>query len=331
MASLQIRFVPMLAALALPLLAGCAKEQPASTGGTGPQGISIAVIPKGTANSYWQTVKLGAEAAGKSANVKIIFNGPAQETDITGQIDILNTEVNAGVKGIVLAACDSHALLPPVLLAVQRGIPVVTIDSGLDPAHDPSYCYIATDNVKGGAKAADALAAAMGGKGKVGVLGFIQGAASNDQRIQGFVQELKKYPGMQVVSTLYDDSDTNKAVNQTTNMLTAHPDLAGIYAANQPGGQGAANVLKQTGRAGKIKLVSFDASDEEVQDLTSGSIEGLVVQNPYEMGYQGVMQVMQALKDAPAQHKFIDSGVTVITPKNLNTPAIQKLLHPSGS
>ncbi len=314
------------------LLGGCAKPAPNSTpaGGTSSgTPLKIAVIPKGTANSYWLTVKLGAEAAAAKENATIVFNGPAQETDVTGQVDVVNNEITAGVNAIVLAACDQNALLAPAEKAVNAGIPVVTIDSGLNPSKDPSYEYIATDNVAAGVKAADALAAAMGGTGKVGVLGFIKGAASNDQRIQGFLQGIKKYPRIQVVSTLYDDSDTGKAVNQATNMLTANPSITGIFAANQPGGQGAASFLKQSGKVGKVKIVSFDGSNDEITDLKDGIIQALVVQNPYQMGYQGVMAAINAINKKPAAKKFADSGVTVVTLKNFNTAEVQQVLYPS--
>jgi ribose transport system substrate-binding protein len=314
-------------------ISGCQKS--ASPGGgaaSSANQVIIAVIPKGTANSYWLGVKAGAEAAGRERGVKIDFDGPKLETDITGQINLVEDKINAGVKGIVLAACDTHALLRPVEDALHRGIPVVTIDSGLDPKDDPSYCYIATNNEEGGKKAADALAAAIGEKGKVGILGFLQGAASNDDRLKGFNEEIKKYPGITVVTTLYDDSDTGKAVNQTANMLTAHPDISGIFAANQPGGVGAANYLRQSGLVGKVKIVAFDASDDEINDLKQGIIQALIVQNPYQMGYQGVMEVLNALAKKPApQPRFIDSGVTVVTQQNMNDPQIQKLLHPGSS
>lgn len=309
---------------------GCSKN-PEASGTSETSEPVIAVIPKGTANSYWLGVKAGAEAAGHEHHVKIDFDGPKLETDITGQINLVENKINAGVKGIVLAACDTHALLRPVQDALRKGIPVVTIDSGLDPKNDPSYCYIATNNEEGGKRAADALAKAIGQKGKVGILGFLQGAASNDDRLKGFEEEIKKYPNITLGPILYDDSDTGKAVNQTANMLTSNPDLVGIFAANQPGGVGAANYLRQSGLVGKVKIVAFDASDDEIADLKDGIIQALIVQNPYQMGYEGVVQVLNALAKKPAPQKFIDSGVTVVTLQNMNDPRIQKLLHPGQS
>src|SRR5579862_875673 len=284
-------------------LLGCPKQQPASTGASpgdtaagsgsgsaGAKSLRIAVIPKGTAHSYWLAVKAGADAAaaelnagGKGDQVEIDWDGPAAETDITGQINLVQTKVSAGVSGIVLAATNQEALIKPVKDAIAKGIPVVTVDSGLKSDDDPSYCYIATDNVEGGRLAADALAKEMGEKGKVGVLGFLKGAASNDDRVNGFMEGIKKHPGIAVVSTLYDDSDAAKALDQSTNMLTANPDITGIFAANEPGGVGAGNYLKQRQLIGKVKLVAYDTSDDEVKDLNDGIIQALIVQDPFQM------------------------------------------------
>ncbi len=330
-------------------LCGCPKEQP-STPGTGPTGtaapatgdaggaktVKIAVIPKGTAHSYWLAVKAGADAAardlnapGRAEKIEIDWDGPANETDITGQINLVQTKVTGGINGIVLAATNQEALIPPVKDAIAKGVPVVTVDSGLKQDSDPSYCYIATDNVQGGRLAADALAKEMGQKGKVGVLGFLKGAASNDDRVNGFMEGIKKYPGITVVTTLYDDSDAAKALDQSTNMLTAAPDITGIFAANEPGGVGAGNYLKQRGLIGKVKLVAYDTSDDEIKDLQAGIIQALIVQDPFQMGYKGVQQVLNAIHhQAAPTPKFIDSGVEVVTKENFQTPKVQKLLNP---
>jgi len=315
-------------------LAGCQKEKAptssvsSATNADKPTTYKIAVIPKATAHSFWLTVKAGADSAGREEGAEIIWQGPSQETQIAEQINIFQNQLNAGVNGIVLAACDAHALIRPVKEALERGVPVVTIDSGLAKEEDPSLCYIATDNVEGGRRAAEALAKAIGGKGTVGMLPYIKGAVSSDEREKGFREGISKYPNIQLVSVLYTESDPEKAINQTQNMLTAHPDIAGIFAANEPAGVGAASVLKQKGLAGKVKLVAYDASAEERKALEEGVIQALIVQDPFQMGYKGVKTVLKAIRKEPITEKFIDSGVTVVTKENLHTPAVQKLLNP---
>jgi ribose transport system substrate-binding protein len=321
---------------------GCPKEKPADTPSATTEGqtaaksgdaggkINVVVIPKGTANSFWQTVNAGAQAAGKEENVEVGFDGPSKETDHSEQINMVQNYVNKGVKGIVLAATDSEALIKPVQDAIAKGVQVVTVDSGLTKDKDPSYCYIATDNVDGGKQAAIALAKAIGDKGKVGILGFLKGAGSNDERLKGFTDEMAKHPNIKVAEPLYDDSDAAKALDMATNLVTANPDMVGIFAANEPGGVGAGSYIKQFNKVGKIKLVAFDSSEDEIKDLQSGLIQALIVQDPYQMGYQGVKQVIKAIKGEKPDKKFVDSGVTVVTKENFSTPAVQKLLFPTG-
>ena len=304
---------------------GAAKGGAASGGGE----LQIAVIPKGTENSYWKMLDAGAEAAGKEENVKIIWQGPNKENSFADQIDVVQTQINNHVSGIVLAATEQESLAPPVKNATDKGIPVVMVDSGLAKDKDTSVCYIATDNVEGGRKAADALALAMGDKGKVAVLSFVKGSQSSDDRERGFLEQIKKHPGITVVDPIYyDNSNPTDALNQSQNILTAHPDIAGIFATNEPGGIGAGNYLQQRKLAGKIKLVAYDSSDEEVKFLQDGTAQALIVQDPYQMGYKGVKTVVKAIKKQPLESKFIDSGVNVITKDNMNTPAMQKLLKP---
>ena len=311
---------------------GCPKQtnQAGAGGGSGGGGTSkklrIAVIPKGTTHSFWQTVKAGADAAGAEENVEIIWQGPDKETAFTEQINLVQNQVSGGVDGIVLAATDSEALVKPVKDAMEKGVPVVTIDSGLKD--NPSLCYIATDNVEGGRQAADALAKLIGEKGKVGLMPFLKGAGSSDEREKGFLEGIMNYPNITVAITLYNDSDVNKAVEQTLNMLTAHPDLVGIFAANEPGGVGAANALKQKKLEQKVKLVAYDTSPDELKAFEQGIIQALIVQNPYQMGYQGVKTVLKAIRKQPVNEKFIDSGVTVVTKENYNSPDVQKLINP---
>lgn len=324
-----------LAVLLLSSLMGCEKEKPAAepattpgtttTAGSGAR-LKIAVMPKGTAASYWQAVKAGAEQAGKEENVDIVWQGPSSEGNITEQINLVQTQVTNKIDGIVIAACDADALVKPLQDARAKNIPVVTIDSGVKDK-DVALTYIATDNVEGGRRAADALAKAMGEKGTVGLLIFQKGAASSDDREKGFEEGIKKYPGIKLVSTL-EANDPQKSTDTTINMLTANPNLGGIFAANEPNGIGAANVLKQKGLVGKVKLVAYDSSPEEIKAVEEGAIQATVVQDPYQMGYKGVKTVLKAIKKEPVTDKFIDSGMTVVTKDNMNTPEVKKLLNP---
>lgn len=316
-------------------LAGCPKPETTATttttttGGTAASGangarMTIAVIPKGTENQFWQSIKAGADAAAKEANCDIKWDGPNPENDINAQVNIVQNMITSKVNGIVIAACDKTALMTPVKKAMAAGIPVVTIDSGING--DDPVSYIATDNIAGGKAAADELAKLMGEKGTAGYLIFGKGQVSSDERQQGFVDGMKNHPGIKVLDPL-EASDAGKAFSNVTNMLTAHPEITGIFAASEPNGVSGAAVLDQKKLAGKIKLVAFDSSDKEIEALKSGTIQALIVQDPYQMGYKGVMTALKAIKKEPVDKK-VDSGLKVVTKENLETPEIQKLLHP---
>ncbi len=301
---------------------------PGATGPTTPApepSYRIAVVPKGTTHNFWRTVQAGAVAAGEEFGAEILWNGPAKETDRAGQIAIIEDFTNAKVDALVMAACDAKALIPPVKQAIDAGIPVITIDSGI--ASDDALSFVATDNVKGAEQAGEKLAELIGEEGEVGLIPFIKGAATSDMREEGFRKAIARYPKITIVSTLYSQSSAEDALKKAENMLTSNPDLKGIFAANEPGAIGAARAIQQRKLTGKVKLVAFDAADAEIRALKDGVIQALVVQDPFKMGYEGVKTAVDAIRgeDVP---KRIDTGVVLVTLENMNDPEIHKLLYP---
>ena len=324
----------LLGLLCAATLAGCGKDTPPDAGDTPTadtpeKSLRIAVCPKGTVHEFWQTVKAGADAAAEEIGGEVLWKGPAQETMVAEQITILEDFIASKVDAIVMAACDAKALVDVAEKATDAGIPVVTIDSGLAEEEDVSVSFVATDNVAGARQAATELARLIGGKGEVGLIPFIQGAATSDWREQGFVEGLKDHPDIKLVKTLYSDSDVGKGMNATEDMLTAHPNLAGIFAANEPGAMGCAQALEARGLGGKVKVVAFDASPGQIEALEQGTVQALIVQNPYRMGYEGVMQAKKAL-DGEECEKRVDTGVTVVTKENVSDPEVEKILYPLG-
>ncbi|NOY58723.1 MAG: ABC transporter substrate-binding protein [Calditrichaeota bacterium] len=285
----------------------------------------ILVSPKGLVHNFWLSVKAGADNAGKEFGADIIWKGPSVETDIAGQISIIEDYINKKVDAMVIAACDETGLVPPIEKAHAAGIPIITIDSGVKS--DIPLSFIATDNVAAAKEAANALSDLLGGEGEVACIPFVPGAATSVMREEGFKQGLKNHPGLKLVAVQYSQSDVATAMNVTENILTAHPHLKGIFAANEAGAIGCAQALIGRGLAGKIKLVAFDAAPNEIKSLQNNVIQALIVQNPFKMGYEGVKAAMNALAGKPVE-KRIDTGVAVVTKENLNTPEIEKLLNP---
>ena len=284
----------------------------------------IAVIPKGVAHFFWQSVHAGADAAGKEFGVEVMWKGPAQETDYSGQINIIEDAINRRVDGIVLAPSHGDALVPIVERAQKEGIPVAIFDSGIST--ETYLSYVATDNRQGGVVAAERLAEKLGGKGKVAILGVKAGSVSTDEREQGFQETIKqKYPGISIVAFQYGDADRAKSLDRATDMLTAHADLDGMFASNESSTVGAVQAIKQKGLAGKVVLGGFDSSPNLIDDLKAGAIDSLVLQNPFKMGYEGVKAIVDKLNGQAPQRRM-DTGVKLLTKENLDTPEMQQLI-----
>lgn len=290
--------------------------------------LKVAVVPKGTTHQFWQTVHAGAEAAGRALNAEILWNGPKAETDIQDQIDIINSYASQGVDGIALAATDKTALVKTVTDLEGRGVPVVTIDSGIDP--DVSRSFIATDNVAAARQAGREMGRLLNGTGEVAILYFLKGAGTSDEREQGFTEGIKQFPGIKLVQSEETKSSSSMARDKMETILASHPNLGGVFAASEPNVVGAAPVLDERKLAGKVKLVGFDASKAELDYMKKGVVQALVVQDPYRMGYEGVKAIAQIVRGQGAPPKRIDTGAHLVTPQNMNTPEMQKVLFPLG-
>lgn len=294
-------------------------------GGSGkPDQQVIAVIPKGLSHSFWLSVKAGADAAGKDLNVQIDWKGAASETDIAGQINIVEDAINRRVAGIVLAPSHGDSLVPIVQRAQREGIPVTIFDSGIST--DNYLSYVSTDNRAGGALAAQRMGEQLKGKGKVAILGVKKGSVSTDEREEGFAAKLKEsYPGIQVVQWLYGDASASKSLSTAEDILTSHPDLNGLFASNETSTVGAVRAVRQRNLSSKVVLVGFDATPDLVSNVQDGAIDSLVIQNPFKMGYESVKTLVDKLAGKQPEHR-IDTGVSLLTKENVGTPEIQKLI-----
>jgi ribose transport system substrate-binding protein len=304
----------------------------ASGGGEGKKkagkDVKIEVISMGFQHEYWQTVKLGTEKAAKELGLVIPFYGPTVETEVDVQIGMFENSMAKKVDGILLAPCDSEALVPLVDKATKQGIVVATFDTDINTT-DHRISFVATDNYAAGKLAGQNTGKLLGGKGKVGVIGHLAATMDTRERVGGFVDAIKaEFPSIQLLPTVYGDGDHKKSMDKATDMMTAHPDLAAIYATNEGGAIGVSLAVEAAKKVGKIKIVGFDSSEQEIDYLKKGIINGFVVQNPFQMGYLGVKILYEhitGIKKAPAR---IDTGVVWVDMKNFNQPDIQKVLYP---
>ena len=320
----KIILILILAAIAA---VGCNRSK------TNAKKLTIAVIPKGTSHEFWKSIHAGAikaqrELSTNGAPVEIIWKGPLREDDREQQIQVVEGFTSQGVNGIVLAPLDSRALARPVEEAKNAGVPTVIIDSALESNSIASF--VATDNRKGGMLGADRLGEVLGGKGKVILLRYAEGSASTEEREAGFLQEMKqKFPNIELISTdQYAGATRDTAKRASENLLNRFgDDLQGIFCPNESTTAGMLSALQDVGKAGKVTVVGFDTSQTFVDAMRAKQLQGIVVQNPFNMGYLGVRTMVEQLQGKQVE-KRIDTGVTMITPENLDAPATQALLHP---
>jgi len=286
----------------------------------------IAVIPKGTTHDFWKAVHAGAIKASKETGSQIFWNGPNREGDRDGQIGIVEDFIVRKVDGIAVAPLESNAQVPCVQKVTEAGIACVIFDSGINT--DKYASFVATDNYKGGVLAARRMAEILGGKGKVIVVQYMAGSDSTTQRENGFLETIKReFPGIKLADKKYGLDTVETALQAAEDLLTRNPELDGVFACNESTSVGTLRALESQGRAGKVKMVGFDSSAPLVEGVKSGKIDSLVVQNPFMMGYEGVKAAVAVL-DGKVPVKRIDTGVKLITKKNLATKEIRELLNP---
>jgi ribose transport system substrate-binding protein len=315
---------------ALLISPGCGKKEQSAPGRP-----TIAVIPKGTTHEFWKSIHAGAVRAGREAQVEIIWKGPLKEDDREGQISVVEDFVTRGVSGIVLAPLDDVSLRAPVSRAQQSGIPVIIIDSDLQG--DEYVSFVATDNYLGGKLAGERMVQLLKGSGRVIMLRYQEGSASTSKREQGFLDAVAQAPGMTMVSAgQYGGATTESSYRASENLLAPlkHGDarltIDGIFTPNESTTFGMLRALQDGGFAGHVVFVGFDSSPKLVEALGRGELQGLVLQNPFRMGYLGV-QLMVAHLHGTRVEKRIDTGVTLVTRENMEQPVIKELLQPDLS
>jgi ribose transport system substrate-binding protein len=291
-------------------------------------GGEIAVIVKSANSNYWQNVQKGANAGlAEAKGYTLTFHGPAAESDIAAEVNMVENAVNRKVAGIVLAPSDPDALVPAVKKAWEAHIPVVIIDSALSDSGKPYYqAFLSTDNEKAGEMCAQALISKVGQTGKIALMSYVAGAGSEVGRVGGFRKYLSEHSKLQVVGPFYSQSQMANALNQTTDVLAANPDLKGIFGANEPTAVGMGRALSQSGKAGKIVAIGFDGNLDLQNFVKDGTLQAIAVQSSYQMGQKGIEAVVGVIeKKAPP--KFVDTGVVMVDKANIDLPVAKNVLY----
>jgi ribose transport system substrate-binding protein len=317
------------AATALPVAAaaaGAARAQGAQ--------FTIALIPGLTTDAFYITMNKGAQAAADALGVELVFQGAPDFNPVT-QVPVLDAVIARAPSAILIAPTDTTQLIEPLRKAHDAGIPVITVDTFIGTGNyqtgagdaDFPLSYIASDNVLGGKMAARALAAAIGGEGKVYVSNVKPGISTTDQREAGFKQAMaEEFPNVTVLETQFNENDANKAASQLQGVFARDADLKGVFGANLFSALGAGNGVQQAGQTGKIKVVAFDAPTSIVDNIKTGLVDVAIAQHPAEIGYFGLVSAFAHLtgQSIPVN---IGTGFTVMDASNIDDPEVAKYIY----
>ncbi|MFC1508798.1 substrate-binding domain-containing protein [Candidatus Omnitrophota bacterium] len=306
------------------MLSGCGQS------GQEKNDITLAVIPMGTTHEFWKSIHAGAQKASQELGVSIIWKGPLKEDDRDEQIQIVETFIAAGVDAILLSPLDDRALVQPVREAKNRGIPTIIFNSALQENFHESF--VSTDNYRGGVLGAEHIGMLLEGKGSLILLRVNEGSEGSTKREEGFLDTIKmNYPDIEILSdNQYGGITTESAYRTCENLLNRFSRVDAIFTPNESTTFGCLRALQDIGLAGKVTFVGFDSSEKLIEALEKKELAGLVVQNPVNMGYLSVKIAVSCLKGEPFE-KFIDTGVSLATPENMNEPDIRTLLSPDLS
>ncbi len=283
---------------------------------------SIAVVPKHTAHDFWKAVHKGAKKAGAETGTIIFWKAPPRKDGRENQIRIVNDFIARKTAGIVLAPLDSKALTGVVKKAYAAKIPCVIIDSAVGT--DKYTSFIGTDHFKGGARAARHMGKLLNGKGRAAV---ISGPDTAAEREHGFIQTIQReFKGISIAKAKSNPGTVQAALQAAGDVLSKNKKLDGIFACDEITAVGVLQALRNQNRAGAVKMVGFDSSALLLAALEDGTIDALIVPDPFAMGYKAVNVILAGLNGKKIKRR-IDTGTVLVTKENLKTRAVQNLIH----
>lgn len=310
---------------------------PASVAPAGP--LNVAVEIKATESDFWQYLLVGADQYAKAFpdRVKVTTYGPQKETDTDQAVSILEQIIQTKPDGIVLASTSSDATVPACEEAYDQGIIMIIADNKLNT--DKYNAFLATNNLVGGALAADTLVEGMTKKGATSGTVLVVSSTSGSQvindRQKGFLDQMKsKYPQYKLYPEVqYCENDIAKALSICENVFAATKDIVGVFGVNNMSGDGVARYVGQENLGSKVAVVCYDSDPEEIKAINSGNLYAMVIQDPAGFGYKGIDLVYQIkVKGYKVEDKYpdkyIDTGCTKITKDNIADPKLAGLIDP---
>jgi len=289
----------------------------------------IYFIAKASESEFWQVVMDGARTAGVDLDAEVVIGAPVAESDTDKQIFIFNNATLTRPASIVVAPLQGDSLVGPIEKAVGKGIPVIIIDSAANT--DTYTSFLASDNTKIGTTAGQKMAELLTDEngavsGKVAGITFLSGGASLEKRKNGFMDEIAKYPGIELLEFQDAQGRQGATINIVKNLVTGNPDLKGIFANNQPTGEETVRALEMLDRK-DLAVVVVDSGAEEIRGLKEGYVDYVIAQRAWTMGYMGIEYALKAANGEQLE-KFVDTGILVIDTAMLESGAAEEVLDP---
>ena len=311
------------------LAAACAMIAALLLGGCGVNSVAeqhtVALVVKSTETEFWLSVFAGAEAAATEYNLKLTITGPETEEDYETQNRMVADAVSAGADALVFSAIDYENNASAIDEAARAGVKIVAIDSSV--ASDMVSTYIGTDNYAAGQMAAQAALDRVEGELTVGIVNYDISSANGQEREHGAVDLLGESGRAVVAAVINTLAEAGQAKEDTEAMLAEHPEINVLLAFNEPTSVGAAEAVSELGLSESVFLVGFDSNVATVDGLQEGSVDALVVQNPYAMGYLGVESAYKLLSgQGDSLQKTVDTSTQVVDRENIFTMDSQKAL-----
>ncbi len=314
------KVIALLLVFAMVLLAGCAKEEPATTDSTSStnetssettetsseEQLTIGFVVKGS-DEHWIQVEKGAKAAAEEFGVNLAFTGPAKETMIEEHTAMIENNITNEVDALCVAPVQPAAQITILSRAVDAGIPLLLIDTDADVEGKTSF--LGTGNYAAAGLAGEYIAEKLPAGSKVVIIRGALGDKTHDDRAQG-AQDVLEEKGLEVIDVQPADSDSEKATNVMENMLQTHEQIDAVFVTADQMALGALQAILKTDR--DIMLIGFDGSPGAQEKIKEGVMEGSVAQNPYMMGYLGVQNAIEAVKGNPVDER-IDTGAKLLT------------------
>ncbi|WP_293697041.1 ABC transporter substrate-binding protein [uncultured Agrococcus sp.] len=313
-------------------LAGCANGDGGGDNGDngdnggGDGGYHIILVSKGFQHQFWQAVQAGAQEEADAQGVTMDFDGPASETQVDNQLQMLQTAIDSGPDAIGYAALDPEACLPLFDQAEAMDIPIVQFDAACNSEYG-NY-LAATDGVAAGALAAENMAEELGGEGTIGVVAHSQINSTSIERRDGFIDYMEEnHPDIEIVDVQYGDGDHIESADIARAMINANPDLDGLYGTNEGSAIGIVNAISELGiDPGEIAVVGFDSGSAQIEAIQDGSMLGAVTQDPMEIGRLTIRNAI-ALIEGEELPEFTDTGSFWYDADNIDDEDIRQMIY----